>query len=280
MRALLLPFGLACSLGGCTMLLGYGDEVELERDRVDGSAADASGGDATSADAAPSGPFCARATHTFCASFDQADPLAEWETGESVAAEMGRDTSSFVSEPASLRIVAERSADPGAQAPNAAVEVGFTDFSDRPFRADYGFALQIETATPADRFAVIATPLVLAPTSAPPYYLLQLIGKASADERSIQLELLEVNERSGERLRLPTTASVARGNWAQLEIQLVRSAGENSVRVTVDGAVVLSSPLTLLPSDGTPYLNLGIATMAPEPCRWVLRFDDVRADLR
>jgi hypothetical protein len=280
MRRLSSVSGLALALAGCTARLGYGDEPELAVDagpeRPDAAGGSSSGPSPTEAGPAPS--LCDRATHTFCTTFDGADYLAGWYADEPAHVVIGRDATQFVSPPASARFEATQS---GSDTVYGMLGVGFGEWADRPFVADFAFALRIESATPAT-FTVIGTPLLVGPGNAAPTSQLQLSAHAHADGRSAGLTVNEIDQPQGggPTRGLDTTAVVPLGSWVHLRLHVVRSAAERSVRLDVDDQVVLSAPLEYLELAGEPSTAMGVATLDGQPCTWVFQLDDLTIDFR
>lgn len=265
------------ALGGCTLLLGYGDEVQLARD---GGTGDATGGelDALAPEGSPdTRPFCERQSPrpTFCASFDGPGFLSEWNDSFATNARLDRDTSSFVSGPASLRISLDRKDDGNV---TAAPSAEFGAWADKPFSVAIGFDIQIEAAAPANTFVVFASPIVMAvPGRAS--YLIQLTGRALADGSTIALGLVEVTNVPDASREHASSVPLQIGKWTHVDLTMALAGTSNSARLAVDGAVGFEGPLELN-ATGTPNTSLGLATVSPDTTTWTYRFDNVTLDFR
>ena len=272
--ASLVPALLA--LGGCTLLLGYGDEVELARDAgapdSPGIAADASG-----ADVSDERPFCERQSPrpTFCASFDGPGYLSEWQASDTNNARLDRDTSSFVSGPASLRISLDRK-DDGFVA--AAPSADFAAWADRPFSVAIGFDVQIEAAAPLETFVVMASPIVMyVPGRAS--YLIQFTGRLLADGSTVAVSIVEVTNSPDASREHSSAVSLQIGKWAHVDLTMALSGPDNSARLAIDGAVGFEGPLALTAA-GAPSTSFGLATVSADTTTWTYRFDNVTLDFR
>lgn len=263
-------------LGGCTLLLGYGDEAQLARDAATSPPNDA---DVPSPDApaVDERPFCERQSPrpSFCASFDGPGYLAEWSETVMANARLDRDTSSFVSGPASLRISLDRKDDANV---GASVSVPFNAWTDRAFSMAIAFDVQFEAVAPAGSFAVIASPIVMATTNRASY-LVQLTGRALADGSTVALGLVEVTNSPDASRDHPSTASLQIGKWAHVELTMTLGGANNTARLTVDGTVGVEGPLELS-GPGSPNVSFGLATVTSESTAWTYRFDNVTIDVR
>lgn len=262
-------------IAGCTALLGYGDEAQLARppDADDAGAADAP----TESGSAPRG-FCeTRAPKpTFCASFDGPGFLAEWTESHAGNARLERDTGSFVSPPASLRVAVDR-ADDGEVF--GAVGATFDAWTDEAFSVTIGFDVQIEAAAPANALAVIATPLVISRRSGGASYLAQIIARPLADGSSVSLGLAEVSNGPDVTREHPSSISLQMGTWAHLDLTMTIGGPDDRARLSVDGAVGFDGPLELS-SRGVPAASFGLATVDRATTAWAYRLDDVTVDFR
>ena len=266
------------ALGGCTLLLGYGDEVRVSRD---GGASDAPAGSSDaplSEGGAPDNrPFCERQSPrpTFCASFDGAGFLSEWNESVAKNARLERDTSSFVSGPASLRISLDRQDDGNVEAMLAAA---FPAWADKPISVAIGFDIQIEAAAPTNAFAVFASPIAMAaPDRAA--YLLQLTGRPLADGSTIAVSLVEVTNSPDASREHASSVSLQIGKWAHVDLNVALGTANNSARLALDGAVGYEGALDL-EAPGTPNITLGLATVTPDTTAWTYRLDNVTLDFR
>ncbi len=272
--ASLVPALLA--FGGCTLLLGYGDEVELARD-AGTSDAPAIAADASGADVADDRPFCARQSPrpTFCASFDGPAYLSEWQASVSNNARLDRDTTSFVSGPASLRISLDRKDDGMVTAGPSA---DFAAWADRPFSVAIGFDIQIEAAAPLETFVVMASPIVMfVPTRAT--YLIQFTGRLLADGSTVAVSIVEVTMNPEASREHPSALSLQVGKWAHVDLTMALAGSNNAARLAIDGAVGFEAPLALT-AGGTPSTSFGLATVSADTTTWTYRFDNVTLDFR
>ena len=264
------------ALGGCTLILGYGDEAELARDAGVPDAAEAS---LPAEGSAPpdARPFCETRSPkpTFCASFDGPSFLAEWTDSHATNARIERDTSSFVSPAASLRVALDRE-DSGPV--SCGVGASFDTWADKPFSVTVGFDLQIEAAAPVDALAVIANPIYFTvPGRAS--YLVQLTGRPLADGSTIAVSLVEVTNSPDATRGHSSSVSLQIGTWTHVDLTMALAGTNNSARLAFDGAVGFEGPLELS-ATGTPHTTFGIATVDPETTAWAYRVDNVTLDFR
>jgi hypothetical protein len=264
-------------LGGCALVLGYGDEVELDRDAgVFDASSEASPVEASLPP--DTRPFCeARSPKpTLCASFDGPSLLSEWTESEtSNNVRLDRDTSSYVSPSASLRVSLAR-VDNGRV--SGAVGASFDAWANKAFSVTIGFDIQIEAAAPADASAVIATPIAFSvPGRAS--YLAQLVGRPLADGSTIGLSLVEVTTSPDEARPHASSASLQIGKWTHIDLTMALAGANNSARLALDGAVGYEGPLELLAS-GTPFTRFGLAAADPAATSWAYRVDNVTLDFR
>jgi len=263
------------ALGGCTLLLGYGDEVELAPDA--GTADGAAGLPDASSEGSDDRPFCERQSPrpTFCASFDEPGYLSEWHESATNNARLDRDTSSFVSGPASLRISLDRKDDSFV---TAAASADFTAWADRPFSVAIGFDVQIEAAAPLETFVVMASPIVMfVPNRAS--YLVQFTGRLLADGSTVAVGIVEVTNGPDASRQHPSSVSLQIGRWAHVDLTMALSGPANSARLAIDGAVGFEGPLELTAA-GTPSTSFGLATVSANTTAWTYRFDNVTLDFR
>ena len=264
------------ALGGCTLLLGYGDEAQLA---ADAGAPDAHGGspDAAGPDALDDRPFCERQSPrpTFCASFDGPGYLSEWQGSGANNARLERDTSSFVSSPASLLVSLDRKDDGFV---GAGVSADFAAWADRPFSVAIGFDIQVEAVAPTEAFAVLASPIVMfVPNRAS--YLVQFTGRLLADGSTVAVSIVEVTNSPDASREHPSSVTLQIGKWAHVDLTMALSGPANSARLAVDGAVGFEGPLDLT-APGTPSTNFGLATVSANSTTWMYRFDNVTLDFR
>jgi len=287
-RMIVLSIAAACA--GCALVLGYGDPVELGTSS--GGPADAHPPDGPEIDAAPGGdaavdapaegsvPYCSTRSPrpTFCASFDGTSYLAEWSSSYTSNARLARDTTTFTSQPASLRIALDRTTDAGVEGD---VGIDFEAFKDKPFTATIGFAMRVEAAAPQDALAVVANALVIAAPGGPTY-LLQVVCRPLGDGSTVSVGIVEVSVPQGTSTEHGPTQNIAIDQWARIELNVVIGrAGTtgNHVKVLVAGRPGFDGALTMPIGSGIPGLSLGIATVGPLTTAWALRYDDVTFDL-
>lgn len=274
-------------LGGCTLILGYGEEVELhavvaEEAGPPPPSADASDGAPPPADAEAgpppdARPFCETLSPkpTFCASFDGPSLLSEWTDSEATNASLSRDTSAFTSPPASLRVALDRA---GGGPVRGTVGRDFPAWADKPCSVTIRFDVQIEAAAPTGTTAVIATPLVLLGEPFPSY-LVQLVGRPLADGVTIGFGLVEVDNASSTSREHPSSVALLVGEWADVELTVTLGEAASEARLTIDGALGFEGSLGLRVG-GTPATSFGMATVMGEASAWAYRLDDVTLDFR
>jgi hypothetical protein len=277
-----LAIGGLCA--GCALLLGYGEEVELAARGVEsGAPAEASSEDAgadTSPEAAPDArPFCDSLSPkpTFCASFDGPAHLLGWTVLPPENVRLDRDTSSFTSAPASLRVSLDRTMDAGVA---GGVGVDFTALQGDPFTATVAFDVMVERAAPAGARAVIANPLLVA-GPAFPEYLLQLVCDP-LDATSVSISLVEVKRNVANEVHNTFKAIVVK-QWSHVVLTIVIASVDggagNSVQLTVDNDGPFDAGLRTPIGAGVPGVTLGIATVDPPATAWVVRYDNATVDI-
>jgi len=278
--------GLAAALvpaSGCALLLGYGDEVELaSRGGADAGDATAPVGDAgagtdAALDARPDGPFCDSLTPKplFCSSFDGPTLFSDWPENSATNVRLERDTTSFVSSPASLRVAFDRTVSGGVGGGGG---VTFETWANKPLLGTIGLDVQIEAAAPAGALAVFATPFY---TAAPgkAAYLLQLVGRPRADGNTIDVSLVEVTNTPDAAREHPSSVPLQRGAWTHVELTFGHGGATNAARLAFGGVVGFDGPLELT-APGTPCGSYGIATVDATTTAWAYRLDNIVIDFR
>jgi hypothetical protein len=268
----------ACA--SCSVLLGYGDPVELAARDASDASPDAPTEAAPEGGAGEAGvPFCESQVPqpTFCTSFDGPSYLAGWDpSGTPKNVRVERDAVNFASAPASLRVAFDRTTGGGA---SGAVGIDFVAFDGKPFTATVGVDVRVEAAAPQGALAVISD-LLLVSTNGGPSYLLQLVCRPLPDGASVSVGLVEVPLPSGASTEHGSSGRLTLGRWSRVQLVASGAGSGNHARLAIDGAPVFDGALVIPMGTGVPGSNFGITAVDTGTTAWAFNLDNVTIDMK
>jgi hypothetical protein len=265
---------------GCSLSLDF-DGLTGGRDGGGSSEGGSEAGADAPGDApvdAPPQPFCASLTPapTFCADFDQSQLVPPFDQAESVNGAPRKDTSIGKSPPASM--LAETLAVSAGGRVEAFVHKSFPAFAARALTLDVSADVRVERTDETNGSnAVTLAFLIHLGTRAHNHIDLN----AAHDGANVRFELVEHDGTRTEVYALPTR--VPKNEWVRLRFQLRLtnpSGTGNGLSVFIGEKQDFNGTLQVPFVTGTPRILVGIPFVGPPSEPWVIRYDNVVADLR